>query len=103
MADSSVNDQIRELVGTLVENVAGRLSATANDAQRRQELLLKAKKDSGNRLRSDEIGASLHVEGELALDARALAKRLTPVKRSIEADLERLISVARDSEPPDAA
>jgi hypothetical protein len=101
MADKSDTPSVQELVGTLAEHVAERLTATADDAQRRHETLLEAKKDAGNRARSNTIRTSLQVENELMLDARALRGRVTPVKRSISSDLERLIEVAGGEDDPD--
>jgi len=98
LAKKSDTENAHALAATLAEQVTERLTATADDAQRRHETLLAAKKDAGNRMRSNAIRTSLQVENDLMLDARALRKRVTPVKRSISSDLERLIAVAGGQE-----
>ena len=98
MAQTPDSIALRAFVEQLVEQAAERLTTAGNDAQARQADLTKAKKDAGNRLRSDDIRAALNAEARLATDAQALAKRMAIVQRSMSADLERLLGVSLGSD-----
>lgn len=90
--DAATLDQ---LVTRVADQAGARLKATAADAKERSASLSTASKSAGNRLRSNDIKASLAAESTLALDAHALARRLGQVKRSMRADLDRLVAAAQ--------
>jgi hypothetical protein len=98
MAQPPDSSALHALVGQVVERATERLTTTANDAQARQADLAKAKKDAGNHLRSEDIRAALDAEARLVTDAKALAKRMPIVRRSMSADLERLLGIALASD-----
>ncbi len=93
---AATNDTpIQTFVARLVDQATERLTTSANDAQARQAALTKAKKDAGNRLRSEDIRVAQAAEDQLATEAGALAKRMTAVQASMGTDLERLVAVSR--------
>jgi hypothetical protein len=105
MAQPPDSTALNAFVGQVVDHATERLKTTGAGAETRQADLTKAKKNAGNRLRSDDIRASLTAEARVAGDSQALAKRMPMVRRSMSADLERLLGVAvgADDVPPSTA
>jgi hypothetical protein len=89
---------LHAFVGQLVEQATDRLQTARTEARARDTALSTAKKDPGNRLRSNDIAAALGGEARLITDTAALAKRMPMVRRSMSADLERLLGVALTSD-----
>src|SRR5438309_1755579 len=91
-------EAIKTIVAAVVDQAGERLTTAATEAQGRQESLVKARKDTGNRTRTDEIKAAIDSEDALIADARALASRATELKQQMADDLERLVSLALGQE-----
>jgi hypothetical protein len=87
------------LVTRVVDQAGARLKAAAADAKKRVKTLDDAKTDAGNRIRANDIRASLGAETVHAADAGALAKSLTRAKQSMRADLDRLVAAAQGDDP----
>ena len=97
---AALNDPnaVDSIVDAVVGQAGERLTTAAADAQDRHDTLTKARKVSGNRMRTDEIKASIEAEDELITDARALASRATQLKQQMADDLRRLVSLALGDE-----
>jgi hypothetical protein len=93
MAELPDSHALEQFVTQVVDHAASRFNATAADAKKRQTLLNNAREGS-NRRRAGEIKTAVASEDRVALDARSLTKRLTAVKRTMQADLERLVSAS---------
>jgi len=87
------------LVTRVVDQANARLTAAAADAKKQTKTFDAARKDAGNRIRSNDIKASLGAETTQAADAAALAKSLARAKKAMRADLDRLVAAAQGDDP----
>jgi hypothetical protein len=87
------------LVTRVVDQAGARLKAAAADARKQTKTFDAAKTDAGNRIRANDIKASLGAETAHAADAGALAKALARAKQSMRDDLGRLVAAAQGDDP----